>query len=132
VVGFSKPRADARANTLLQISLYDVGPQLAGLKDFERATAAAKYLLDFVGGIERRRANFKRTAPTALILSGAPAAKLQWTGLFKGSETVGVMYCFIAGTKVISFHTQDLGSSPTAAMNEAISAFEAVKLRKKN
>ncbi|MDR3351590.1 MAG: hypothetical protein LBO00_00945 [Zoogloeaceae bacterium] len=132
IVGFSKPRTDSRANTLLQISLYDFGPQLAGLKDSERATAAVKYLLDFVGGVERRRANFKRTEPTPLILSGAPAAKLQWTGLLEGSETVGVMYCFIVGTKVISFHTQDLGSSPTAAMNEAISAFEAVKLGKKD
>ena len=42
---------------------------------------------------------------------------------------VGVMYCFIAGSRVISFHTQDVGSTPTPAMIEAMGAFEAASVK---
>ena len=127
MVAFTKSGPNAK--TLLQISIYDFGKNQPKMTDAERKSAASKYLLDFVGGVERRRTNFRRTEPSPMTIGGAPAARLQWTGRLQGLDTVGVMYCFVAGTKVISFHTQDLGSEPTAAMGEAMQAFEAVKVR---
>ncbi len=127
MVAFTKTNGST-AKTLLQISLYDFAEQLKKMNDAERAIAAKKYLIDFVGGIERRRTNFKRTEPSPIQIGGLPAAKLQWTGLVQKLETVGVMYCFVVGTTIISFHTQDAGSTPTAAMGEAMQAFENAKI----
>jgi hypothetical protein len=129
VVGFSKPRADARANTLLQISIYDAGEGVEPLPDAERAAAATKYLLEFLGGVERQRTGFKRTTPEVIEIDGIPAARTTWTGRISGRavDAVGVMYCVVVGSSVISFHTQDLGSTPTSAMQDAMRAFESVR-----
>lgn len=116
------------SNTLFQVSLYDFGSKLGALSEAKQAEAAKKYLLEFVAGIERRRTNFKRTDPHPMKLAGIPAAKLQWTGEFQSKATVGVMYCFVVGTKVISFHTQDFGTEPTDAMKEAMKSIEGVRL----
>lgn len=128
-VAFTKSGSGAN-KTLLQVTLYDVGQELKKMSDEERATAPSKYLLEFVGGVERRRTHFKRTDPSPLQIGGVAAAKLQWTGQLQAVDTIGVMYCFVAGTKVISFHTQDLGSTPTAGMIEAIRAFEQAKVKR--
>lgn len=129
VIGFAKARADSRSNTLLQVNLIDLGSRLNGLKESERGRAADKYLLDFVGGIERRRSNFQRSQPSRLTLARLPAAKLQWTGQVNGTDTIGVMYCVVVGTKVVTFHAQDLGSQPTAAMIDAMKSIEGVRLK---
>ena len=131
VVGFTKSSGPA-SKTLLQLTIYDLGPRLKTNNAAERGAAASKYLLDFVGGVERRRTDFHRTEPTPLKISGLPAAKLQWTGKLQGMETVGVMYSFVVGSSVVSFHTQDVGSTPTSAMIEAASAFESAKVRADN
>jgi hypothetical protein len=130
VVGFTKNGPTSK--TLLQITIYDFGSRLKTNSESERAAAASKYLLDFVGGVERRRTDFNRTEPTPLKISGLPAAKLRWTGKLQGVETVGVMYSFLVGSNVISFHTQDVGAAPTPAMIEATSAFESARVRADN
>jgi hypothetical protein len=40
----------------------------------------------------------------------------------------GVMYCVIVQRRyIVSFHTQGTGDAPTAAMHQAMKAFEAAK-----
>lgn len=127
-VGFTKSSSLA-VKPLLQISIYNFGSRLKTINEAERSAAASKYLLDFLGGVARRRTDFNRTEPTMLHISRLPAAKLRWTGNVGGIKMVGVMYCFIAGSRVISFHTQDVGSTPTPAMIEAMGAFEAASVK---
>jgi hypothetical protein len=129
VVAFIKPHPDSRMSTLLQITIYDFGDKLRGLPAPERGTAAERYLLQFLSGVERRRSNFTPSEPNPVVLGGIPAAKVTWRGLANGIEAVGVMYCVVSGTKVISFHTQDIGSAPTPAMQQAMHAIEQVKMR---
>lgn len=131
VVGFTK-RNGPDSNTLLQITVYNLGSKLEIDNDSLRAVAASKFLLDFVGGVERRRMAFKRTEPVALKINGIPAAKLEWTGKLQGQETVGDMYSFVVDTHVIVFHTQDKGTTPSAAMNEAMRAFESARVNLTN
>jgi hypothetical protein len=131
VVAFAKDSGPT-SKTLLQITVYNFGSRLQTHSAFEREAAASKYLLDFVDGVERRRMDFMRTEPMPLKISGLPAAKLQWTGKLQGVETVGVMYSFVVGSSVISFHTQDVGSVPTTAMSQATSAFESARVRADN
>jgi hypothetical protein len=127
VVGFGKPGARPDTNTLLQVTIYDFGMALAGLPDAERGAAATRHLADFISGVERRRTGFSRTATESLLLDGVPAARATWTGRFGEIDTVGVMYCVVVGTQVISFHTQDAGTTPTPGMLAAIRAFDAAR-----
>jgi hypothetical protein len=131
VVGFAK-NSGPKSKTLLQITVYDFGAQLKASTASERGTAATKFLLDFIGGVARRRTEFKRSEPTPLNISGLQAAKLQWTGKLQGVETVGIMYSFVVGASVVIFHTQDVGITPTLAMNEAVRSFESARVRDGN
>ena len=41
----------------------------------------------------------------------------------------GVMYCYILGSRIVSFHTQDLDGAPPDNMAAAVRAFERATLR---
>lgn len=127
VVGFTKNNLGPM-KTLLQITIYNASSKSMSKSEINGGAAASKCLLEFVGGVARRRMDFNRTEPVMLKISGLPAAKLSWTGRVQEIETVGVMYCFISGTDVISFHTQGIGTIPTPAMIEAANAFESAKV----
>ncbi|WP_313914090.1 hypothetical protein [Tahibacter sp.] len=128
VVAFLKPHSDSAVKTLLQISFLDFGTQLQNVPKSDLDSSAAKYLLELAGGVERRRVDFKRSEPSSVMLGGLPGAKLTWTGRIDGMDAVGVMYCVVVGTRIISFHTQDVAAAPTPAMNDAVQAIESVKI----
>jgi hypothetical protein len=52
-------------------------------------------------------------------------AKVSWRGRAEGSSMKGVMYCYIHGQRVISFHTQDFDFAPPDDMAAIVRAFEA-------
>lgn len=128
VVGYTKPHSGDRG-TLLQISAYAFGSRLPKLTDEQLGTAADKYLLEFIAGVERRRSAFQASAPIRVMLGGIPAARLTWKGVAHGHPMFGTMYCVVVGTRVISFHTQDFEGAPIANTAEAIRAFEAVRFK---
>jgi hypothetical protein len=111
--------------TLLQITVIDPAP----LDNDPPHTAAAKCLLQMIGGIERRRTEFAREVPTSLMFGGVSAAKLQWTGRLQQLETVGVMYCVRVGSQFVSLHTQDAGRQVTPSMKLAIDAIETIQIK---
>jgi hypothetical protein len=124
-----KRHPNADVGTLLQVTTYDAGAGLAGITNAQRAEGAEKYLLDFIGGVQRKRENFKLGAVQKISLASVPAARVSWTGEAGGMPTNGVMYCVIVGTTIVSFHTQDTGSEVTAAMQIAMKAIEGVQKR---
>ena len=124
-----KHHPDTDGGTLLQITTYDEGAALKGMTLSQRAEGAKRYLLDFVGGVARRRDNFKLGAVEPLHLAGLPAARVTWTGTAGSVPAIGVMYCVLIDTTIVSFHTQDSGAEITAAMKSAIAAIEDVRTR---
>jgi hypothetical protein len=53
-----------------------------------------------------------------------------WNGSVGGRPAVGVMYSVIVHNKfAVILHTQDLGSTPTSGMFEAMSAIESVAVQ---
>lgn len=126
-VGYAK-ESGAIGQTTFQITVIDLDPILKFDGVPARERPAAEFLLDFANSMQRARTDFNRTAPTSLVIGGLPAAKLRWTGKLEDVETVGTMYAFVAGDKVIHFNTQDVGPTPTPAMLEAESAFEAANV----
>lgn len=128
VVAYSKPYQNGDGGTLFQITEYDMGEGLRDMPESARGETAEFYLLEFLGGVERRRTNFVATKPERIELAGIPGARVSWTGEAAGQQMSGVMYCVVIGTVVVSFHTQDLGGAPRENRVAAMMAFEGVRL----
>jgi hypothetical protein len=122
-----KHHPDSDGGTLLQVTTYDEGSALRGITPGQRAEGAKKYLMDFVTGVARRRENFKLGAVEALALAGLPAARVRWTGTIGTVSSIGVMYCVLVDSTVVSFHTQDTGLEITDAMMSAMAAIESTR-----
>ena len=80
-------------------------------------------------GIERRRSNYVSSPVAHVKLAGLPAVRATWNGAIGGRALVGVMYSVIVRNRfAVIFHTQDLGSTPTDGMLEAMSSIESVSV----
>ena len=115
--------------TLLQVTTYDFGSKLEGLPKNELGDGAERYLMQFLGGIERARTEFHASKPTRTTLGGLPAARVEWTGTARGQAMSGVMYSVIVGTLVVSFHTQGFEDSSVGDRKAALHAIETVTFR---
>jgi hypothetical protein len=124
-----KRHAAAQGGTLLQVTIYDAGPDLRSIGWQDRAAGARKYLKEFVAGVAQQRENFQLGAVESLSLAGVPAARVRWTGTVGSAAAIGVMYCVLVDTSIVSFHTQDTGSEITDAMKSAMAAIEAMQVR---
>jgi hypothetical protein len=127
--GWTKFSSDQNTKALLQVSVYDFGSELGKPSKQELVEGAEQYLREFLSGIERRRENYVLSPIERLQLAGLPAARGRWRGNIGTVAAVGVMYCVIVDNRfVVSFHTQDLGSKPTDAMQEAMKSIEAMQV----
>jgi hypothetical protein len=122
----SAPNHDGK--TLLQVSVYDIGSELASASRKELEDGAEQHLREFLGGVERRRSNYALSPVRRMDLGGFAAARATWTGRVGGTDALGVMYCVIVRNRfVISFHTQDVGTAPTSAMFQAMKSIESAR-----
>ena len=106
--------ANSSLNSLQQ-SLTRLHDELSGAGKVDEPSR--RLLQEVLGDIER------------VSLAGLPAARVRWTGAVGDTAAIGVMYCVLVGHSVVSLHTQDTGSTITAAMYSAISAIEHVRVR---
>jgi len=130
ITAWTKSVRSAGLKTLLQINVIDFGSapgRPAAPQDLN--IYAEKYLHQFLGGIERRRTNYVSSPIAHIKLAGLPAARATWNGAVGGRAAVGVMYSVIVHNRfAVIFHTQDLGSTPTSGMFEAMQSIEATRL----
>jgi hypothetical protein len=126
---FSFPHSEA-GGTLLQITTWNPGQEFPNMSKEELEAGSAQYLLQFLGGIQRKRENFERGEVEFIEVSGHPLAKVSWKGNAMGESVHGVMYCFIYNSKIYSFHTQDFASFNKKYTNLAVKAFESMQLKR--
>jgi hypothetical protein len=124
-----KRRPGEDGGTLLQISVVDMGSALNGITVAQRAEGAKHYLSEFISSVARRRDNFKLGEVEPVSLAGMPAARVQWTGGVGEIQAIGVMYCVLVGSSIVSLHTQEVGSEITPAMRSAMAAIEGVHVQ---
>jgi len=129
-IAFTKPHPDGPTRTLLQITVYDPGPNVPPPPKDQLGQLASRYLSQFLGGIERRRTNYSATPPTRITLGGLPAARATWSGSAEGKQLHGAMFSVIVGTKILSLHVQDLDTAPPANMQEAEAAVRRIQFKK--
>jgi hypothetical protein len=127
ITAWTKSVRSSGLKTLLQINVIDFGSapgKPAAPQDLN--IYAEKYLHQFLDGIERRRTNYVSSPIAHIRLAGLPAARATWNGAVGGRAAVGVMYSVIVHNRfAVVFHTQDLGSTPTSGMFEAMHSIEA-------
>ncbi len=115
-------------STLLQLSVWDPGQTFPSLTLDELKEGTKDYLLQFLGGVQRKRQSFEKSDVEFVEISDHPMAKINWRGQLKGQKLHGVMYCLIYESKVYTFHTQDLESSNGEYTQLAVNAFEKMIL----
>jgi hypothetical protein len=130
ITAWTKSVRNGSLKTLLQINVIDFGSRAgkaAAAQD--QAIYAEKYLRQFLGGIERRRTNYVSSPIAHIKLAGLPAVRATWNGAVGGRPVVGVMYSVIVQNQyAVIFHTQDLGSTPSSGMFEAMQSIESATL----
>jgi hypothetical protein len=130
VTAWTKSARNGSLKTLLQINVVDFGsPPGKPAAPQDLSLYADKYLHQFLGGIEQRRTNYVSSPIAHIQLAGLPAARATWNGAVGGRAAVGVMYSVIVHNRfAVILHTQDLGSTPTSGMLEAMSSIESMSL----
>jgi hypothetical protein len=128
ITAWTKSVRRAGLKTLLQINVVDFGSppgRPAATEDLGRY--AEKYLRQFLADIQRRRANYVSSPVAHIKLAELPAVRATWNGYVGTHLVVGVMYSVIVRNRfAVILHTQDLGSTPTSGMFEAMSAIESL------
>jgi len=130
ITAWTKSVRNGSLKTLLQINVIDFGsPAGKAVAAQDQAIYAEKYLRQFLGGIERRRTNYLSSPIAHIKLAGLPAVRATWNGAVGGRPVVGVMYSVIVQNRyAVIFHTQDLGSTPSSGMFEAMQSIESATL----
>jgi hypothetical protein len=126
--GFAKRHPGRDTATLMQITVYHPPGGLPPIAKDQEPSAAEKYLLGFLAGVERRRTDFSPGAVESIIVNRKAVAKVSWRGRAEGAPMKGVMYCYIHGPRVISFHTQDFDFAPPDDMAAVVRSFEAASV----
>ncbi len=78
----------------------------------------------FLGGVQRRRVNWQRTAPEVVQVSGLTFARARWSGTEPNSGTRmhGLMYVAVDGRNIIQLSSQDVEPHHDAALRLAEAA----------
>jgi hypothetical protein len=126
--GFTKRHLGRESSTLMQITVYRAPSDLSQIPKDQEAREAERYLVQFLGGVERRRTNFSPGAVESIVVDGKHVARVKWRGQAEGHQMHGVMYCYINGRQVVTFHTQDFDFAPPDNMAAAVRAFESASL----
>lgn len=115
------------AAALLQISSWNPGKPAPEMTREKLEAFSSQYLLQLLGGIERKTEEFKKGSVSFVMISNHPVAKIEWEGLLDGKRVHGTMYCFILNSKIYSFHAQDQVVFNGEYKNIAVKAFESAK-----
>jgi hypothetical protein len=131
ITAWTKSVRSTGMKTLLQINVLEFGPPPGGpVADADLPRYAEKYLRQFLADLQHRRGNFVASPVAHIKLAELPAVRASWNGSVGGRPVVGVMYSVIVRNRyAVIFHTQDLGSTPTSGMFEAMSSIESVAVQ---
>jgi hypothetical protein len=119
ITAWTKSVADGSSKTLLQINVLDLGKPAA-------PEEAEKYLRRELATLARRRSDYRNSPVAHIQLAGLPAFRATWNGNIGAYPVMGVLYSVIVKERyVVRFLAQDLGTTPTDGVFEAMQAIES-------
>jgi hypothetical protein len=117
ITAWTKSVKDGSSKTLLQVTVLEQS----------RPEEAEKYLRRELATLERRRANYTHSPVAHIQLAGVPAVRATWNGNLGGYPVMGVLYSVIVKDRfVVKILAQDLGTTPTDGLFEAMQAIESM------
>ena len=106
-------------SSVLQITVYGAA---ADAKAERPAALSQRYLMQMLEGIERRRTEYRASAPQEIRVAGLPGSVVSWQGKVNGIRTNGKMYCIVTEAGLLFFHVMGGGSAPNTDMAAAINS----------
>lgn len=128
-VGFVRDIPGTQRGTVLQVTIVDLAAAGMSLPDSEEAHPSELLVTEFITSMEGRRDNFEVVSRGRTELSGLPAARGEWRGIGGGRGMRGVIYCVVAGSRVVMLHTQTFSDAPEEDLAAAVQAIESVVLQ---
>ena len=120
ITAWTKSVKDGSSKTFLQLTVIELGKPVPP-EDAERI------LRRELATIGRRRANYSSSPVAHIQLAGVPAVRATWNGNIGGYPVMGVLYTVIVKERyVVKFLAQDLGTTPTDGLFEAMKAIESI------
>jgi hypothetical protein len=126
--GFRKPYAGTPLNTVILVTVQEMGPSFAKRVPGERAQLTRDTLEPIVAGIENNRSDFRKTEARNVTIAGYTGLKLAWSGAAQGIPFEGVVYCVLAGTRAYAVQIQDPAGRGKERMAEAVRAVERMRI----
>ena len=126
--GFRKPYPGSSLNTVILVSVREMGPSFAKRLTAERADLTLEALEPVLDGIERNRTGFRKGKPTAVTISGHRGLRVAWSGSAQGVAFEGSVYCVLAGSRAYAVQVQDPSGLGNARLIEASQAVERMQI----
>ena len=121
--GSTKLFAYVRTNSVTNVkSLFQV--TIVTIPAEGRSDSLEKMLSGMLGGIERRRSNFKKSAITKSKLDSAEAVAVDWEGANEGQRLKGRMICAVSSGKLYCLHFQDIAEAWSVSLPQIESAIQ--------
>ena len=126
--GFRKPYPGSNLNTVILVTVQEMGPSFAKRLPKERAALTRQTLEPVLESLERNRVGFRKGEARSVNLSGQPGLRVEWSGAAEGVAFAGVVYCVLAGARAYAIQVQDPAGLGNARLNEALQAVEAMRI----
>jgi hypothetical protein len=128
--GFRKPYPGTPLNTVILVTVQEMGPSFGKRVLTERANLTRETIEPIVAGIEMNRSGFSRSEPRNVTIAGYQGLKLAWSGTAQGVAFDGVVYCVLAGSRAYAVQIQDPAGRGKERMAEAVAAVERMRIAK--
>lgn len=121
--GYTRPTVEPDMRTLFQVNVITLTPE-------GKAAGLEKMLDGMIGGIERRRIEFKKSSFLKGTLGGEESLFVDWTGVHRGHALKGRMICAVSNNRLYCVHFQDLAGSWEKSLPEAEKALQTFAFSK--
>jgi len=126
--GFRKPYPGSNLNTVILVTVQEMGPGFAKRMPKERTELTRETLAPVLESLERNRAGFRKSEVRNVTLSGHPGLRVEWSGAAEGVAFAGVVYCVLAGSRAYAIQVQDPSGLGNARLAEALRAVERMRI----
>ena len=126
--GFRKPYAGTALNTVVLVTVHELGPSFAKRPAKERNDLTRETLDEIVGGIEKNRSGFRKGDVRPVTIAGYSGFKLAWSGTVQSIAFDGIVYCVLAGTRIYAVQIQDPSGRDKNRIAEAARAVERMRI----
>ena len=127
--GFRKPYPSSALNTVILVTVSDMGATFAERVAAERAALTLETLEPVIASLAANRTGFRKAEPRAVSISGHRGVRIAWSGSAQGVAFEGVVFCVLVGARAYAVQVQDPSGLGNARLNEALRAVETMRIR---